>query len=241
MMILIAFVAALLPAILMYIWIRKRIPEKPGYSESCRSAFIGGLTVAVPVVLLDIVLVLIGSFTRMSEYSELLWAAYRTFIVFAFAEELWKFLCFRKILKKTQCSYSWYDTAAFMTLVGLGFEIIESIVICFTMSPVQAIVRGVTMMHGVFGFIMGYYYGKAMYTGKKGYYILAFLLPYLYHAVYDFTLSPVLDMYDWIAIIPVNLALISVVLVIVAIRFFKKSTTVEKYMSPLLKEKTEEA
>ncbi len=232
----IAFAAALLPAILLYSWVKKRNPEKPGYSRTCKSALIGGLTVAVPVFFTDLVLAVIGYFTHISDISEVLWEFYRTFIMFALVEELWKFLCFRRILKKTECEYSWYDTAAFMTMVGVGFEIIESIVVCFTMNPIQAVVRGVTMMHAVFGFIMGYFYGKAVYTGKKGYCIPAFLLPYLYHAVYDFTLAPVLEKYDWIAFIPVNLALISAVMVIVIIRFFKKAKTGEKYSAPLVKQ-----
>ena len=234
-MIAIAFLTALLPSLLMYMWIRKRYSDKPGYSDSCKSAFIGGFTVTVPVVLLDIVLVLIGYFTHLSDISEVLWEFYRTFLMFAFAEELWKFVCFKGILKKTKCEYSWYDVTAFMTLVGLGFEVIESIVLCFTMSPIQSIVRGITMMHGVFGFIMGYFYGKGLYTGKKINYVLSFLIPYLYHAIYDFTLSSSLDSIDWIAIIPVTLAMLSVVLLIGMFVFFVKARKNEKYTAPLVK------
>ena len=234
-MIVIAFLAALLPAILMDLWIRKRFPDKPGYSDSCKSAFIGGFTVSVPVFLMDLILVGIGYFTHLSDISEVLWEFYRTFFMFALAEELWKFICFKGILKKSKCDYSWYDVTAFMMLVGLGFEVIESILLCFTMSPIQAIIRGVTMMHGIFGFIMGYYYGKAKYTGKKGYYVLSFLLPYLYHAVYDFTLSPSLEYIDWIAIIPVTLAVLSVVLVVVVFVFFNKRKNDEMYITPLPK------
>lgn len=232
--IVIVFASALLPAFLMYLWIKKRNSEKPGYAETCKSSFIGGMTAALPIVLMDAALALIGWFTKLSEISEILWVLYRTFIMFAFAEELWKYLSFKGVLKKSKCEYSWHDTAAFMMLVGLGFEILESAITSLTMSPIAAIIRGVTMMHGVFGFIMGYYYGKSVYTGKKGYRFLAFLLPYFYHAVYDFTLSPVLNDYDWVAIIPVSLAIISAILVVVIIIFFKKARKEEKYMTPLI-------
>ena len=234
------FAAVLLPSIVMYFWIRKRDEARPGYGETCKKALLGGMTVVVPVITLDVVLVLIGNFAKLKDLGPIIYDFYRTFIMFAFAEELWKYVCFKGILKKSECNYSWYDVTAFMTVVGIGFEIAESIVSAFTSSPIQAIVRGLTLMHGTFGFIMGYYYGKAVRTGKKGYHVLSFLVPYLYHAVYDFTLSSSLNKIDWIAIIPVSLAFFSLVLLIIMIRFFIKAKADEKYMAPLNGSEAEE-
>ena len=140
--------------------------------------------------------------------------AFEDFVLAALTEETFKFLAFRKVVRKAGYRCSWYDLTAFMTLVGIGFELLESAVYTFTSGPGQVLVRGITLMHGVFGFIMGYYYGKALYTGRKRWYIAAFLIPYLFHGIYDFTLSPGLEeVSDVFIFIPVTLAFAAFVLV----------------------------
>lgn len=236
----IAIVASVVPPLLMYFWIRNKRKDKPGYAASCKSAFLKGLLTTLPVFGTALVLNIIGGLLQIDKINDLLWQAYRCFLMFALTEEFWKDFFARKELKKTECDYTWYDIVAFTVAVHLGFEVIESVVYAFTMSPGQSIIRGVTMMHGVFGFITGYFYGKALYTGKKWYKVLAFVLPFLYHAIYDWTLSPVWDKYvDWIAIIPVTLAAASLVLVIVMIIFFNKKNNDEKYLVSLRTDKAE--
>ena len=80
---------------------------------------------------------------------------------------------------------------------------------------------------------MGYFYAKAAKTGKKWYYVVAFMLPYLLHAFYDFGLSPVLEPYFIFTFITVTLAALDVVLVVIMIVFFARRHKDERYTEPL--------
>ena len=234
MSILLVFIIGLIPAIICYFLLKKRNPDMPGYPETCKKAVIYGMISTVPIFLAATVFYVIAVLLKMRDGDPLILDAFHTFIMAALVEEAGKFIFFRRLIRKTDCAYSWLDLTAFMILVGLGFEILESLVLSVTMGPGQSLVRGVTMMHGAFGFIMGYYYAKALRTGKKGYFVLSFMIPYLYHAIYDFTLSERLnEMFDWIAFIPVTLAALSVVIWIIVIVFFRKRKNDEYYNEPL--------
>ena len=232
--IVIALPACLIPSIVLYLWLKRRCRDKPGYAAGCRMSLICGVIAAAPVVASAAVLEILWTLTGLQKSGSLLFAAYQSLLQFALAEELFKFLMFRRVLRKTECDYSWYDATVFMTLVGVGFGILESVIYSFSMSPVLAIVRGLTLMHGAFGFIMGYFYGKALKTGRKRCLALSFLLPCLFHGAYDFTLSPELEeLSDAFSIIPVFLAFLSIVVLIILIVFFARRKRDEKYTAPL--------
>ena len=81
---------------------------------------------------------------------------------------------------------------------------------------------------------MGYFISKAMRTGKNGYNVLAFLIPYLWHAVYDFTLSENLPREQFIFdFIPVMLAFLEFIMVFVMIIFFRKARNKPEYNEPI--------
>ena len=48
----------------------------------------------------------------------------------------------------------------FMVIVSIGFELLESVLYAFMPNPIQILVRGVLMMHAIFGFIAGWLYGS---------------------------------------------------------------------------------
>lgn len=163
------------------------------------------------------------AFTYLNTFS-----GYYKFIVLAFAEELVKFLMLKRLLNTT--GYSWLNVVIYMVLIGIGFEVMESIPYAIGSEVGHMIVRGVTIMHGAFGFVMGYFYGKFLKTGKKEYAVLGFLVPWLMHGTYDFTLTDeISDLADWLPIIPVGLAFFSLVLIIWFIIFVKKAEKKELY------------
>ena len=97
------------------------------------------------------------------------------------------------------------------------------------------LVRGICVPHAGYGFIEGFFYGKALKTGKGFYKVLGIFLAWLLHALYDFCLSQeVLALNDNIAFIPVTLALVGIVLVIVLIVFAIRAKKREVYTEPLL-------
>jgi hypothetical protein len=89
-------------------------------------------------------------------------------------------------------------------------------------------------MHGGFGFIEGYYYGKAKYTGKKWYAVLGFALAWLMHGAYDFGLSESFAaLGDWTPFLSVSLAGVSLIILVVMVIFFAKKNKKEQYTVPL--------
>lgn len=99
-------------------------------------------------------------------------AIYHNFIVLALAEEIAKYRILKGLLKKNPYPYTWIDITSSMMIVGIGFEITESVAYAFGSNAGMMLTRGLTAMHCGYGFIMGYFIGKGMQTGQKRYTIL---------------------------------------------------------------------
>ncbi len=233
MEIVVVILASIVPAGLMYLWLCKQNKEEPSYEKTCHKAFINGVLSVFPIMGMDLGLSILATVIGLNKLDPIVQAFYRNFLMFALVEEIGKFMAFRKTLKKAEYLYSRLDVIVFMTIVGAGFGILEDIFYAFATSPGQGLVRGITMMHAVFGFIMGYYYSRGLKSGRKSDFILSFLLPYLYHGFYDFCLSeklPEAFIYDFTAI---ALAALALVMVPVMVRFFRKSRSKTEYTEPL--------
>ena len=229
-----AFLVCLIPSLILFFCIRKSFKDKPGYRNSCTKALLFGLLSTLPIVLTAAVLHILGILVGLRDAGWVVWEAFQCFILFALLEESYKFLFFKKVLRKTECDCSWYDVTAFMVLVGLGFGISESIIYSLDLSPVSAIIRGISVAHGGYGFIMGYFYAKGIKTGRKRFFVISFLLPYILHAVYDFGLVPeLLEYNDNLAFIAVLLALVDIVVLILMIVFFARRRKNDKYTESL--------
>ena len=229
-----AFLICLIPSLILFFCIRRSFREKPGYSKGCTRSLLMGLLSTLPIVFSAFALHVIGSVAGLKNASWVFREGFQCFILYALVEELFKFLFFRGVLRKTDCDCSWYDITAFMVLVGVGFGISESIVFSFDMSPVSAMIRGLTVAHGGYGFIMGYFYAKGLKTGKKRFFVISFLIPYLLHAVYDFSLVPeLMEVNDNLAFIAVLLAVSDLVVLILTIVFFARRRKNSKYTSSL--------
>lgn len=234
MVILIAIAASVIPSLLLYFWLKNKNRDKPGYKGTCRTALVNGLITSLPVTLTAFVFRLIGSLTGLDKAGIIIWNAYKCFTMFALAEEFWKFCYFRKTLRNSACTCTWYDIIVFMTIVGTGFGILESLVLSLTMSPLQAFIRGLTLGHSVYGFVMGWFYGKALYTGKKGYYAVSFLIPYILHGLYDFSLTDGLgDISDIFIILLIVILLIDTILLVVMLVFFARKKKKKQYSAVL--------
>ncbi len=208
------------------------------YRKSCNSAIIRGVISVLPILALSAVLFFLNMFLRVTilhDADPLIYKAIYTFVVLAFAEELIKYLAFRFLLNKKTYAYSWADVVAFMVIIGTTFGILEDIPYAFGSNPIEMLVRGVTMGHVGYGFIMGWFYGKSLHTGKKHFTIIAFILPFILHGLYDFSLSPeFIAINDDFAIIAVSLALFDIILLILMIRFFIRSKKKAFYNEPLI-------
>ena len=111
-----------------------------------------------------------------------------TFLSVGLVEELSRFLFIRLSTGKKRFAKTWLDLVICGGIVGVGFQLLEDITYV-NGDLITAIFRAVTPFHFTFGAIMGFYIGKALESGKKGYYIPAVLIPALLHTLFDSSIS----------------------------------------------------
>ena len=248
-----AFIASLVPSVLIFLWLRSRhskaVPKTEGenepvsppcdaltYRKYCTSAFVRGMLCALPIIALSGILFILNGVLRatlLKNAPVLLYKALYAFIVLALAEELVKFAAFKTFLKKKPFAYAQADIVAIMVIIGTGFGLLESVVFAIDSSPVYMLVRGITMGHVGYAYITGRFYAKRMQTGKKVYGFLAVLIPWLIHGLYDFSLTPELMKINAnFAFLGVSPALLSIVLLIIMICYFVKAKKAEKETAP---------
>ncbi len=230
-------IASLIPSVLILVWMYRRKKDDALYRKSCNSALIRGLVSVAPILLLSGVLFFLTGFLRISVLGTvdvLVYKALYTFIVLAFAEELIKYLAFRFLLKKKFHADSWADVVAYMVIIGTAFGLMEDLPYAIDASPIMMLVRGFTMGHVGYAFLMGRFYGKRLATGKKRYGVLAFGIPFFLHGLYDFSLTPeLIERNEAFAVIGVLLAVTDLVLIGLMIAFFVRAKKQERYSEPL--------
>ncbi|MBR1905310.1 MAG: PrsW family intramembrane metalloprotease [Clostridiales bacterium] len=218
------FILSIVPSVLIIVRLRNRKKNDPLYLQSCKSAIIRGLVCVLPILVVSATFHLVRNLLIrfvFPDMNPLVSQAIYTFIVLAFSEELVKYFMFRRVLSKNADNFSMADITAFMVIIGTAFGLVEDIPYAIGATPVIMIIRGFTMGHVGYGFLMGWLYGKRIKTGKKIYGIAAFGLPFLIHGLYDFSLSEeLLKLNDNLAFIGISLALLDIVLLILMVRFF---------------------
>ena len=202
-------------------WVRNQKGMPEGFDKICDKAVIGGFTSVFPVILCSATFHLIAVLLSLKKGNVFVYQAYYTFVVLALAEELCKFFTMHRIVRKG--NYSWLAVIIIMTLVGLGFEVMEAIPYAVGAGPGPMFMRGFTLMHAAFGIIMGYFYGKYLKTGKKYLAVIGFVVPWIIHGSYDFYLSEPMMNLDWPGYLALLLAFLSAVMVILFIRFVIKA------------------
>ncbi len=227
-------IVSFIPYGALFLWLRTRHKDDPAYRKLCGKALGYGALSVLPAILLSGTSYFVVRLTGVQESNPLLYQAiYQVFII-ALMEEIAKYLAFRRVLQKTDYPYSWMDTAALMTLVGTGFGILEAVVYSIGASVPVMLVRGICLPHAGIGFIIGYYYGKGAKFGKPIYKYIGFLIAWVLHGLYDFSLSPeLLAINDNLAVIPLSLALLDIILVIMLIVFVNKAKKREIYTEAL--------
>lgn len=233
LVIIISILISLIPSIILYKWIQKKGKDDK-YKKICKNAFISGLISVFPIMLTSMIFYIIGKVSGLEKNNPLLYQLYYKFIALAFAEELVKFLTFKHVLKKNQHEYSWFNITILMVIVGLGFGSIENVIFSFSSGVIPMLIKGIDLGHAGYGFIMGWFYGKMLKTGKKIYGVLGFIIPWILHGLYDFGLSKeLIEINDNFSMISVLLAIVSLVCVFLIIRFVRKRKDADIYIEPL--------
>ena len=194
---------------------------------------VSGLLTVLPVLVLSGASALIFGIAGVKAHHPLLYAALYAFVVLALSEELSKYYMFRRRLNKVEGAHSWLDLIIYSTIVGIGFGLLESIVYVFTSGPVVMLIRGITIPHGGYAAIVGYFYGKSVKENNKKLAPLGILISFLIHGLYDFSLSEEIEkLTDLSGLIAVSLAVLDLVIIIVLIVFIRKHKDDPKYTEP---------
>ncbi|HCK88331.1 MAG TPA: hypothetical protein DHW39_05940 [Erysipelotrichaceae bacterium] len=236
-MFIVAVIVSFIPLTALFIWLRNRLNQDDAYRALCNDAFKRGALCILPVMLFSAVSHILLRLTGFHNTHPLLYQALYTFIVLALSEEVAKYFALKKVLKETEYPYSWLDVTAFMTIVGIGFGLLEAVIYAIGASVPVVLVRGICLPHAGYGFIVGYYYGKGRKNGNSAQKWLGFALAWLMHGLYDFSLSEeFIAVNDNLVFIPLLLAFMDIILVIILVVFAKKARKQTVYTEPLPEE-----
>ena len=232
-----ACVVSFFPFLFLYLWLRNRLNNDEAYRKLCDQYLKQGALCIFPVVLMSAVSSILLRLTGLHTSNPLLHKALYYFIVLALMEEIAKFLAFKQVTKKNDYPYSWLDVTVFMTIVGIGFGSLESVVYAIGASVPVVLIRGICMPHAGYGYVTGYFYGKGLKNNNSAEKWLGFLLSWLMHGLYDFSLSEeFLAINDNLVFVPFILALLEIVFVIRLVILARKAKKQAKYNEPLLKQ-----
>lgn len=184
---LLLFGIAVLPVVLLMVFIYRQDKYQKEPIKSLAKAFIGGM-IAIP---LDILIVsaidwLLGN----------TWLAntvfFSAFLEAGIPEELSKFLIFMIFIWRDKNFDEYFDGIVYATFIGLGFACVENIEYVFSYGFSTGVVRALLSVpgHFLFGVLLGYFLSMAKFhPEKRGTYLLTGLLSaMLAHGLFDWLL-----------------------------------------------------
>ena len=225
---------SLIPVILLYLWLKKKCFSDEQHAKLAGKAFRLGLFMVLPVLGMGVVFMIIGRLFGLKGDESVAGAFYHNFFILALSEEVSKVLMLYWLVKKNKTDYSRMDIIIYWVCIAIGFDIFESTVYGLMTNAAQIIVRGVTLPHVGLGFVAGLIASLAIRKNNKMLFIPAFLLPWVWHGLYDFSLSGPASEANTIlgnvmTIVALVLALFSLVTAIVFIVFAKKKRNMPEY------------
>lgn len=184
---LILFAIAILPVVLLMIFIYRQDKYQKEPIKSLIKAFIGGM-IAIP---LDILLVT-GIDAALGGTAITKTVFFSAFLEAGIPEELSKFLIFMIFIWNDKNFDEYFDGIVYASFIGLGFACVENIEYVFSYGFQTGVVRALLSVpgHFLFGVLMGYFLSLAKFhPEKRGTYILTgVLLAMLAHGLFDWLL-----------------------------------------------------
>lgn len=207
------FIAALLPAIAVMVYVYQKDKAEPEPIALVLRVF--GLGAASGLVAGFVESILISTFEAVIPPGILLLGV-TYFIGVAAVEEACKFFCLNTVKNNPAFNYL-FDAIVYSVAAALGFAALENVFYVMEGGLETAVMRAIFSVpgHAADGVVMGVFYGIArqheLYGRKQQAtqsYILAFLLPMIEHGFYDAALSTESDMMALVAM-AVDLAFIA--------------------------------
>ena len=184
---LILFGIAILPVIVLMVYIYRKDKYQKEPIKSLLKAFFGGIA----AISLDILIVTgIDSIFEGSAFTNTVF--YDAFLQAGIPEELSKFLIFMILIWRDKNFDEYFDGIVYATFIGLGFACVENIGYVFEYGFGTGVVRAMFSVpgHFLFGVVMGYFLSMAKFhPDKRGTYLLTgLLLAMLAHGLFDWLL-----------------------------------------------------
>ena len=186
--VIIILIAALLPAILLWLYIWRQDPQ-PEPTSWLVKAVLWGIGICFPVALLEMGIEAI-LFGVGGQPSSIAGTTTLAFFVAALPEEAFKLLALWIILRKNPYFDEHFDGIVYAVCVGLGFAAIENVLYVineeewFSVAVTRALLA--VPGHYAFAILMGYYYSIYHFVNHTPKIALCVLLvPVMAHGVYD--------------------------------------------------------
>ena len=227
----IALIISFIPSILMFLFLRNNRKDDEEYKKNCTKLLWQGIPIALLVCLADLLLSILFGLTGVGDNSQILKDLFKCFVINATVEETCKFFVGNKYIKDDAEKVSRLDVISYLTIAAISFALIEDVVYMFSTNIGQIIIRGILMGHVPYELFMGLYYGKGLAENNKGYKILAFVVPILFHGSYNFLLNEYLP--DWTGIVVILEVLVEVVFLVYMIFFIRKKRNDPEFTGPI--------
>jgi protease PrsW len=171
--------------ILIYIYFRDKYEKEPILLLA--RGFAAGALILVPILLIEL-----QTGKLAIHFPSILKAAWDGFIVASATEEIIKFLAVYYLFWNNRNFNEKFDGIVYSVVVSLGFATVENFFYIYQGSLGTGLLRAFTAVpaHAIFGIVMGYYLGMARFRPfrKKGYIVMAVVMPWFFHGLYDFLL-----------------------------------------------------
>lgn len=187
----IPFLMAVIPSLYLVYYFYRKDKRKPEPKGLIFKVFIWGILCTFPVIIVE--LIISTAETAFGE-AALLQAFFKSFIVAALSEELFKFMVvIYAVYRKVEFDEV-MDGIVYTVVASLGFACMENILYVLDGGLGVAIIRAFTAvpLHATASGLMGYYIGRAKFCNdvreEKRYFKLGLTVAILIHGFYDFLL-----------------------------------------------------
>lgn len=180
--------AALLPAVILWLYIWKK-DSQPEPTSWLIKAILLGVGICIPVAMLEVGIEML-LFTAGIAPTNLIGTTIQAFIVAAIPEETFKLLALWLILRKNPHFDEHFDGIVYAVCVGLGFAAIENIFYIWGEEEWMSVAISRALLtvpaHYAFAILMGYYYSVYHFVDHSTKNAICILLvPVMAHGIYD--------------------------------------------------------
>ena len=184
---LLLFGIAILPVIILMVYIYHQDKYQKEPIKTLAKAFIGGMiAIALDILIVTGIQYLAGdsAITKTVFFS--------AFLEAGIPEEFSKFLIFMLFIWRDKNFDEYFDGIVYATFIGLGFACVENIEYVFMFGFGTGVVRALLSVpgHFLFGVVMGYFLSMAKFhPEKRGTYLISgLLLAMIAHGLFDWLL-----------------------------------------------------